>query len=490
MKRVMTLLGLWRSHADYQKYMVNAVNEEFKHNPKAIQKHEEAILKMYYLNLDNIRTDFLPLFSQTGKPSNQQPEIFRSLILMSHYKFAGIDEWVSFASTTQIICAVVGVAPESFPGASTHRDFLSRLWMAGKPTRKMKPKPKPKGKHGNNKLPFKSPGIVAKLVEKALSGDVFSAIPERLLQTIFMKTAVIPSAKAGLLGDTNNLTVSADGTCVESHASPYGHKTCSCEGKCSCPRSFADPTAKWGWDSYHKKWFYGYTAYLLSVHNKILKLDLPIYMKFVDASRSDSVTLIAALAHARFLYSDTLHFDSLVADAAHDNYPTYDLLRQWQIKPFIALNNRSDYKPQIGLQLSKDGIPVCADGHKMVNWGFEKKKYRIKYRCPAIVGKVKHCPFFYNCNKTHYGKIVYHRLASDLRLLTPIPRGSQEWIDTYKLRTASERVNNRILTDFLLERPKRYGKIKLASFAFINAVNVHLDAMVKLSYDSVSGIVA
>ena len=91
------------------------------------------------------------------------------------------------------------------------------------------------------------------MVKKALSGEVFKAIPERLLQSIFMKTAVIPSANAGLLGDPLKLNISGDGTCVESHTYPSGHKTCSCQGTCSCPRKFADPEAKWGWDSYHER---------------------------------------------------------------------------------------------------------------------------------------------------------------------------------------------------------------------------------------------
>jgi hypothetical protein len=51
--------------------------------------------------------------------------------------------------------------------------------------------------------------------------------------------------------------------------------------------------------------------------------------------------------------------------------------------------------------------------------------------------------------------------------------------DGYNERTAAERVNNRILTDYRLEQPKRRGKKTLAFFAFVNAINVHLDAAVK-----------
>ncbi len=160
-------------------------------------------------------------------------------------------------------------------------------------------------------------------------------------------------------------------------------------------------------------------------------------------------------------------------------------------KMLSFLNKRSDNKPQAdGVILSKDGIPICPDGHDMINWGFERKRYRIKYRCPAIVGKVCNCPLFSACNKTLYGRTVYVRLASNLRLLTPVPRGSDEWKEIYKQRSAAERVNNRILTDYLLEQPKRYGKKKLCSFAFWNAINVHLDALIKVNSVSALSLVA
>jgi hypothetical protein len=356
------------------------------------------------------------------------------------------------------------------------------LWQLNSIGKRRRVVRKPKTKHGKEKLPPKNPGVIKWLVDKALSGEVFKQIPERLLQAVFTKVALVPSAAMGLLGDTSKLIVSGDGTCITSNASSYGKRVCDCVDTCDCPRKFSDPSAKWGWDSYHERWFYGYTAYLLSVHNPNLKLDLPVYMKFVEAQRFDGVSAISAIAHARYLYKDFLTFDSFLGDCAHDNYATYDLLKQWNIKPFIDLNKRQssevDYQ---NIPLAENGTPICPDGHLMLNWGFEAKKYRIKYRCPMVTGKVKFCYYANNCNKTHYGKIVYVRLAQNLRLLTPVPRNTKEWDNIYNQRTAAERVNNRILTDYKLEQPKRYGKKKLAFFAFLNAVNVHLDAHVKFS---------
>jgi hypothetical protein len=489
-ERVITLLGVWRNHAEYQRFMIEQVNRKFKHNPQSIDYYETAILKMYSMNLNSLREDFKPLFSPVGRPSNQQPEVFRSFVLMSHFKYAGLEEWLTYAKSSYTVCALVGVTPDTFPGESTHRDFVTRLWQLDDTDHMKSVAKKPRTKHGKEKLPPKNPGIIKKLADKAMSGEVFKRIPERLLQAIFTKVALIPSAAMGLLGDTNKLIISGDGTCVTSNASHYGKKVCNCEGSCSCLRKFSDPSAKWGWDSYHERWFYGYTAYLLSVHNPKLKLDLPIYMKFVEAARFDGVTAITALAHARHLYKDLLTFDSFLGDSAHDNYATYDLLKHWSIKPFIDLNKRQSEEVKLqNIPTTKDGVPVCPDGHLMLNWGFDSVRYRIKYRCPMATGKVKSCPFSRNCNKTLYGKIVYIRLAENLRILTPIPRNSDEWDDTYNQRTAAERINNRILTDYELEHSKRYGKKKLAFFAFINAINVHLDAQAGSGSSSLYGLV-
>jgi hypothetical protein len=485
-RKVIPLLGYWRNHCDYQKFMIDNINREFKHNPHSIDHYETAILKMYHLNSDCIVDDFIPLFSSTGRPSNQQPEIFRSFILMSHFKYHDLDDWISFAKSSVVISSLIGVSPDNFPGESTHRDFYTRLWLAdsSKQSRTRKPEIKPKSKHGNNKIPPKHPGIIKELTDKALSGESFKNIPERLYQALFAKVALFSSAKMGLLGDISKLFFSADGACVHSNASPYGRKICGCTDKCSCDRLFSDPDANWGWDSYHKQWFFGHTAYLFSVHNSDLKIDLPIYLRFAEGSAFDGVTLIQSLAHARYLYDGFLSFDSLIADAAHDNYPTYDLLKRWNIKPFIALNNRTSEPGSTAgssVQKNKNGVPICADGHEMANWGFDAKRYRIKYRCPFVTGRVKYCFYDSCCNKSFYGKQVYINLAEDLRMYTPVPRGSDEWNIMYKLRTASERVNNRILTDYILEYPKRYGKKKLSFFAFLNAINVHLDAQVKFN---------
>ncbi|MDR1536899.1 MAG: hypothetical protein LBU32_02690 [Clostridiales bacterium] len=58
----------------------------------------------------------------------------------------------------------------------------------------------------------------------------------------------------GLVG--NGLTLSGDGTCMQTGAFPYGRKICGCRENgvynCDCLRRFSDPNASWGWDSHNE----------------------------------------------------------------------------------------------------------------------------------------------------------------------------------------------------------------------------------------------
>ena len=480
------MLGKWREHADYQQYLIDFLKQEREKNPQSIKDFETSILKLYMMNLDSVKTDFAGLFSGTGRPSNQQPEMFRALVLMSDQLAGGFDGFVKTARATPLFCALVGVDAEDFPAASTLRDFISRFWMEETPDRVKTVEVKPKGGYGKEKKPPNKPGVIKELADKALAGATFGDIPEALLQTLFTKTAVKPSVEAGLIPNPDKLTVSADGTCIESHASPNGVKT-----ETENLRRFADPNASWGWDSYHERWFYGYTGYFLSTYNPQLKLDLPLYLRFEKASAFDGVTLIKALSHARSLWNGFLNIDSLLADSAHDNLATYNLLAAWKIKTFIDLKPSNSLDRRYDrLTLSASGAPICADGYEMTFNGFCRNRYRKKYRCPLMADKIRSCPYFYNCNRTPYGKTTYVRVVDNPRFLTPVPRGSDQWNAVYSQRTAAERVNNRILTDYQLERPKRYGDKKLAFFAFMDAINIHLDALVKFGSLNIDSLIA
>ena len=472
------MLGLWPSHAEYQQHTAAELSLITKFNPHALLEYENAISKLYILNLDPLKNLVAPLYSTTGCPAKNQSEIFRAFILMNALK-CPLDKWIGKLANCPVLQIACGFRGK-LPGIASYYNFNSRIIKLEEQPRFKKKKRKPRKKYGKGKMPPKHPGIVQKLVNYILEDRRFHHRPERLLQEIFAKVAVQPSIDLGLIPPT--LSASGDGTCVETGASPYGRKTCGCREKgiydCDCPRKFSDPNAAWGWDSHKEQYFYGYMGYFISTYNRAEKLDLPLYLRIVAANRHDSVSAVVALAEFRDLYP-SLTLDTFISDSASDNYATYQLLDAWNINAVIALNdhNTGNAIYPNSLKINEHGVPVCPGGREMVYWGFNPNdRCRIKWRCPRICGKCEPRAACCVCSPSPYGRVIYTKPDWDLRLFTKIPRGSVRFKLKMKERTATERVNNRILHHYGLEESMVRGKKRISFFATVAAFNIHLDA--------------
>lgn len=470
------MLGKWKSHSLYQTFIDNSINslsDELKLMP---EKYKDALAKLKLLNLDELRDIIAPLYSVTGRPSNQQSEIFRCFILMNHLSMT-LDSWVNELPSNRLMRIAAGFHPsDDLPGIASYYDFIDRVFPSDERPVMRKKKKKPKERFGKNKMPPKKPGIVAKFVKQALNSRQLSLRPERYIQEMLAQICVRHSLELGLIN--RDIVISGDGTCIETGASPFGAKKCDCKNfKCDCPRSFSDPGATWGWDSSKEQYYYGYTGYFMSTYNKTLHLDLPVYLRFVEATRHDSVSAVIALAEFRKL-CPFLHIKAFLSDSASDNYPTYELLDKWNISAVIALNpkNTGNLKyPQTSSSI-KDGVPLCAAGYEMKHNGYCPGRRRTKWRCPVIAGNAERRDACDGCSKSAYGRVVYTKPSDDLRLFTRIPRGSDEWKCLFKQRTAAERINNRILNHYNITATHMRSKKRIAFFSTIAAFNVHLDA--------------
>ena len=444
-----------------------------KTSPYVLWEYEESISKLYILNLDPLKPIIAPLYSTTGRPSENQPEIFRSLVMMNDLGLS-LDEWIKKLSRNpvlQIACGFTG----NLPGVASYYDFMSRIVKLDEKPRVKPKKRKPKKKYGKNKMPHKRKGTVQMLVDRILKGRRFNRRPERFLQEIFAKLCVQPSIDMGLVPPA--VSISGDGSCIKTGASPFGRKTCECtDFDCDCPRRFSDPNATHGWDSHNQRYFYGYMGYFISTYNRALKLDLPLYIRIIDAKRHDSISAVVALAEFRDLYPD-LPVETFISDSASDNYATYELLDAWDINAVIALNKKSEGNRTFSqCTVNNKGVPICPAGREMINWGYCKDGSRIKWRCPCALGKCLVRLACARCSPSPYGRVVYTKPEWDLRLFTRIPRGSDPFKSLMKERTAAERVNNRILHHYGLENSKMRGKKRISFLATIAGFNVHLDA--------------
>ena len=486
------MITKWTSHKSYLSFLKTGINrlKKKRKNRKRLELFKDSIRKLSSLDLDPLFAALQPYYSTQSRPAMHQSEIFRSFILMIDQEETSLTKWRAKVDSDNILALLIGCKPGHTPPLGSYYDFIDRLWLRHKSIDRENRKRlytfnrKPVGKLAKNKkLPNKNPAVVDKVARFLLKGRSFDKRPERLIQEVFSLIAVVPSIELGLI-DTKNLTVSGDGTCVRCHSSSRGIKVCDCRKygiyDCKCKRRFADPDACWGWDSYLGQYFYGHTLYAFSYHNPKLKIDLPLAMRFVGANRHDSVSGLVSLAELRQL-TPQLPIRNVCFDSANDNYPTYGLLKQWDIVPFIDLNHDVGRKPTFPVfPVNDNGVPVCAAGHEMVYDGFCKNRSRMKWRCPLKCGKADSCDNLSSCSTSPYGRVVYTKPDWDLRLFTPVPRNSKEFRVIYKNRTSSERINNRILNDYNLQNLKIRGKKRFSFFAMICGINIHLDAKVKL----------
>lgn len=482
------MLREWTAHKDYQNSFVRYIKQAFRADPEKIKYYAKHLLKLYYADLDLLYDTIAFTYPNFGRPAKYQDAIFRSFLLASSLGFNSIKKWVPFLKSEKLLCYAIGVKPSDVPAVSNHYDFIKRLWLADAQTHSIMRPPvrKPRNKLGKNqKQPPRHSGIIAKLVKYAVKDRTLKGRPERLLQQVFANCCVQTSSALGLLGDTSALNIAADGTCLSTGAGKFGKKVCGCQSKgilnCLCNRKYSDAGANWGWDSHNEKWFFGYTQYIVSVCNPSAKVDLPIYLRTVQASRFDGVTAIIALAELRELYPK-LGFNAFIADCAHDNYPTYELLNAWGIKPIITLNKAA--KPTTidkELLIGADGVPICKAGRKLFFWGTIKKQHRLKWRCPVkCLKQTEPCIYDKLCNTSQYGLTFYTKPKDDPRFFTPIPRGSPAWKLLFNKRTAAERVNDKLLIDYGLEASCYRGKMRISFWAFIHSFNIHMDAWIKI----------
>ena len=484
------MITRWTAHEEYLGFL-KAVVDDFRVNePKKVIAFQKTIEKLSSLNLDPLFGALKPYYANIGRPAVNQPEIFRSFVLMSDQGETSVTNWHRRVESDDFLARLIGCEPGKTPPLGSYYDFIDRLWLRRKSLEREDRKrlvsfirkPVKKIRRGV-KLPNKSTGVAAKIKKFLVNGRSFNNRPERLIQELFALIALVPSMELGLI-DARNLTISGDGTCVPNKTSSRGIKVCECVSNgvfnCKCPRRFADPDAAWGFDSYKGQYFYGHTLYAFSYYNPALSIDLPLVMRFVRANRHDSVSGLVALAELRQL-SPRLPIKNVCFDSANDNYATYELLKQWNYIPFIDLNHDVGRKPSYpdNININEKGIPTCAAGHEMTYNGNCKGRSRIKWRCPLKCGKVDSCPRLDQCSPSPYGRVFYTKPDWDLRLFTPVPRGSKEFKLTYKNRTCSERINNRLLNDYNLQHTGIRGKKRFSFFAMIAGINIHLDARLK-----------
>ncbi len=259
-----------------------------------------------------------------------------------------------------------------------------------------------------------------------------------------------------------------------------GKRTCDCRDKkiykCNCPRYYPDRWANWSYDSHHDCYFYGYRLYHITASNSLN--DLPIYLRLVQGSRHDSSTSVFAFTELLDLYPQ-FNFQYVTLDSAHDAQAIYTMFDHFDLKPLIDLNKRrlDNRTYPAPMEINENGIPICPAKLPMTYWGFEKKRSRLKWRCPYYKD-ISQCPMDQPCSPSAYGRSIYTKPQWDLRLFTTPPRKSDKWKELFKERTSVKRSLKRTLVDYKVENAKVRSKRHWFFRISLSAINHHLDAQI------------
>ena len=284
-----------------------------------------------------------------------------------------------------------------------------------------------------------------------LGEDNFYEILHRLIaQTIVLK--VITG------GDT-----AIDSTHLWAFSSRFGKKTCFCKGKCHCPRDYSDHDARWGAKS-KDYLFFGYKVHLIVD----AKSQLPLDVKVTPGSEGDSPQAKPLLKGVKERHPE-VKIDSASMDSAYDSYENYRFaIEDTGVAPIIALNPRArvDAITEGSLYLSNDGTYTCPAGFKVVYWGKDKKRGRLKFRCPAALGRCQ-CLFHSSCSLSSYGRTFYLHPERNYRLIGPILRGSNLWQEKYNARTSVERAYSEEKGSHHLATPRVRGLARVKIHAYL-----------------------
>jgi hypothetical protein len=300
---------------------------------------------------------------------------------------------------------------------------------------------------------------------KTPTNGTFTNFRDRLGDQIFYEILHNLIAQAIVLKIIQGKDTAIDSTHVWANADQAGHKTCQCKGKCKCPKTYSDSDARWGAKN-KDYFFFGYKVHLMVD----TKSQLPLEVIVTSGEKADS-PMAKPLMKSALKKHPQIKIETVSMDSAYDDYKNYNFaVREAHIAPLIALNQRTGVNMQSlhSLNLAADGSFHCIGDFKMVYYGFDKRRSRLKFRCPAAVGKCE-CPLRWDCSKSDYGRIIYLKPDDDYRLIGSIPRGTALWDKMFDKRTSVERAYSEEKGSHKLNDVRVRGLPKVRIHAYLSA---------------------
>lgn len=180
----------------------------------------------------------------------------------------------------------------------------------------------------------------------------------------------------------------------------------------------------------------------------------------------------------------------VIGDAGYDSADNAGYLMEKDITPIIAENPRARKNAVIRGEIAEgeDGRFLCRGGKELCYWGREKKRKRIKFRCPLWKERGSGCLFRGECFKREYGPTFYLKEEEGVADALKAIRRSSSFKTLYKTRSAVERFFSILKGSHFLEE-LRFRGIKGVSIHVIMSICAYLIrviASMKLKIDLIS----
>lgn len=85
------MLKHWQTHAEYQLLLSDDVSLLNESQRKKLNSYSDSIAKLTALDLDPVRDFVLPFYSHSSRPALNQPQIFRSFVLLMDLHCLSVD---------------------------------------------------------------------------------------------------------------------------------------------------------------------------------------------------------------------------------------------------------------------------------------------------------------------------------------------------------------------------------------------------------------
>jgi len=198
---------------------------------------------------------------------------------------------------------------------------------------------------------------------------------------------------------------------------------------------------------------------------------IPLSVEITPANTHDGKMFKPLVKKAKDTAGDELRISETCGDAAYDSIDNHSYALEINAMPIIAKNKRSKKNAihRGDVFITEDDKIICKGGRELLNWGYDKRRKRYKFRCPLVKGEGV-CIFRSMCWKSKYGPVFYLKEEQGVIDRVRVIRGSKRFKESYKKRTHVERFFSVLKERHILGVLRFKGKWRVSIHVYLSMI--------------------